>query len=90
MIIAEKFYAEEEVKRWNETRKLQLCHFFDGRTGRRKNDGTIALLEPKGAFRRPNAGFWHLQAPESCIYKISGFPNPSRSNPEPFPDRFPQ
>ena len=33
MIIAEKFYAQEQLKRWNETRKLQLCQFIDGRTG---------------------------------------------------------
>ena len=33
MIIAEKFYTQEELKAWNETRKLQLCQFIDGRTG---------------------------------------------------------
>jgi hypothetical protein len=28
MIIAEKFYAQEELKPWNETRKLQLCAIY--------------------------------------------------------------
>ena len=35
---------------------------------------------PKGAFRRPNAGFWRLQAPETSIYNISG--SKTRGNPE--------
>ena len=42
MIIAEKFYAQEELKAWNETRKLQLCQFICRRTG----GGTQSLLPP--------------------------------------------
>ena len=36
--------------------------------------------ELKGAFRRPNAGFWRLQAPETSILKIHG--SETRGNPE--------
>ena len=28
-------------------------------------------MGPKGAFRRPNAGFWRPEAPETSIYKLA-------------------
>ena len=42
MIIAEKFYAQEELKPWNETRKLQLCAIYRW-THRRRHAGGTAV-----------------------------------------------
>ena len=49
-----------------ETRKIKIiCEKIVKKL--RKN----CFFGPKGAFRRPNAGFWRPQAPETSIYKIS-------------------
>ena len=41
MIVAEKCYAQEELKPWNETRKLQLCAIYRGAqaAARRRHGG---------------------------------------------------
>ena len=40
IIISEKFYAQEELKPWNETRKLQLCAIYRWVHRRRHAEGT--------------------------------------------------
>ena len=42
MIVAEKCYAQEELKPWNETRKLQLCAIYR-RVHRRRHAGGTAV-----------------------------------------------